>query len=132
MKTKKIIIGISQGLLSAVMLMAGTFKLMSPYEELANQMLWAQSASPIIVKLIGFLEILGVLGMNLPFLLRKYYQLIPLAAGGLTLTMIGAIITHLVIGDNFIPPLVLLIFAGIVTYFRKNFLTGTNTSAVSQ
>lgn len=118
MKAKKIIAIVAQGLLSIAMLMAGVMKVITPYEELINQMAWTKSVSPSIVVLIGTLEVLGVIGMNLPFIIKKYKQLVPIAAGGLTLTMLGAVITHLQIGDSFGPPLFLLAIAGLVTYLR--------------
>ena len=122
MKIKKVLIGIAQGLLSISMLMAGTMKMITPYEELVKQMPWAESFSPMLVILIGALEVLGVIGMNLPFLLKKYKQLVPLAAGGLALTMFGAVVTLLIRGEDFIPPLVILFIALIVTYSRRGLL----------
>ncbi len=68
------------------------------------------------------LEILGVIGLNLPFLLKKFKKLVPIASAGLAMTMIGAIITHIGRGENFVPPLVLLAMALFVTYSRKDLL----------
>ena len=118
MKARKIIIAIAQGLLSIAMLMAGVMKVITPYEELVTQMTWAKSVAPFMVVLIGILEVLGVIGMNLPFIIKKYKQLVPIAAGGLTLTMLGAVVTHILIGDSFGPPLFLLVLAGFVTFSR--------------
>jgi hypothetical protein len=118
MKTKKIIVGVAQGLLSIAMLMAGVMKVITPYEELITQMTWAKSVASPLVVLIGVLEVLGVVGMNLPFIIKKYKQLVPVAAGGLTLTMLGAVVTHILIGDSFGPPLFLLVLAGFVTFSR--------------
>jgi len=132
MKVKKIMIGVAQGLLSLAMLGSGTMKIITPYEELASQMSWAENVSPFIVILIGVLEILGVIGMNLPFLLKKYKQLVPIAAGGLALTMLGAVITHLLIGESIIPALVLLAIAGFVTYSRSDLLKENDLQAIAQ
>ena len=122
MKIKKILIGIAQGLLSISMLMAGTMKIITPYEELVKDMPWAEDFAPMMVILIGALEVLGVIGMNLPYLLKKYKQLVPLAAGGLALTMLGAVVTHMMRGEDFIPPLAILLIALIVTYSRRGLL----------
>lgn len=122
MKTKKIVVAIVQGLLSLGLLMAGVMKMVTPYEELVQQMTWAESVSPSIVVLIGLLEVLGVLGMNLPFLLKKFKKLVPVAAGGLVLTMLGAVLTHVMLGENFVAALILMVMAAFVTYSRLHLL----------
>ena len=109
---------IVQILLAVVFIMAGVMKVITPYEELVTQMTWAKSVAPPMVVLIGILEVLGVIGMNLSFIIKKYKQLVPIAAGGLTLTMLGAVVTHILIGDSFGPPLFLLVLAGFVTFSR--------------
>ena len=131
MKTKNIITGVVQGLLSLALLMSGVMKMMTPYEELAAQMPWANSFSPMMVIIIGLLEVLGVIGMNLPFLIKRYKNLVPLASGGLALTMLGAVATHITLGENFVPPLVLLLLAVYVTYSRKELFKSKTTRAVA-
>jgi len=122
MTLKNVMTGIAQGFLSIAMLGSGLMKIMTPYEEIAAQMAWAQNVSSSIVFLIGLLEIFGVIGMNLPYLLKKYKKLVPIAAGGLALTMLGAVLTHAIIGENIIAALVLLVIASFVTYSRLNLL----------
>jgi len=126
MTVKNVMIGIAQGLLSIAMLGSGLMKIMTPYEEIAAQMTWAQNVSSSIVFLIGLLEISGVIGMNLPYLLKKHKQLIPIASGGIALTMFGAVLTHAFIGENIIAALVLLVIASYVTYSRLNLLKENN------
>lgn len=118
MKAKKIVTGVAQTLLSVVMLMAGVMKVITPYEELITEMSWAKSFTPLLVTIIGVLEVLGVIGMNLPFIIKKYKPLVPVAAGGLALTMLGAFATHVLLGENFISTLVLLALACFVTFSR--------------
>ena len=130
MKAKKIITGIIQGLLAVAMLMAGGMKLSTPYEVLSEQMLWVQSVSPGMVKTIGALEVLGAIGLFLPYLIKKYRQLIPLAAIGLALTMLGAIITHAMLNENIVAPLVLMIMAGYVAYSRKAFFKAESLNTI--
>ncbi len=118
MKSKKmnIVTWIAQSLLSLALLMGGLTKLIIPYEDLIEQMPWTRDMTPTIVLIIGMLEVFGVLGMNLPFILRRFKQLVLVAAGGLALTMMGAIITHVMRGENFVTPLILLalaVFVGI-------------------
>jgi hypothetical protein len=49
---------------------------------------------PRIVRLIGVLEILAAIGLILPAVTGIWPWLTPLAAAGLVLTMVGAMITH--------------------------------------
>ena len=127
MKAKKITVRVVQGLLSVSLLMAGVMKIMTPYEELVVQMSWAKNVSPFVVTLIGTLEVLGVVGMNLPFVFNKFKQLIPIAAGSLALTMLVAVFTHLLLGENFVAPMVLLVLAGYVTLSRFKLLKAGNS-----
>jgi uncharacterized membrane protein YphA (DoxX/SURF4 family) len=70
-----------------------------------------------LLKVAGVAEILGGLGLIVPAATRILPILTPVAAGGLVLTMVGAIITNIVIGE-FIPILIalpyLLAAAGIL------------------
>jgi hypothetical protein len=66
----------------------------------AQGMWWIEDFPAWQVRTIGALEVLGVVGLNAPFLLKRLPKIIvPLAAGGLALTMIGAIATHIGRGD---------------------------------
>ena len=71
-----------------------------------------------MVKAIGTLEILGALGLILPAVTGILPVLVPLAALGLAVTMIGAVIVHLRRREPFIPPLVLLALAAFVAIGR--------------
>lgn len=90
---------ISAGVLAAAFLMAGLIKLATPYEKLKAQMPWVEDFPPSRVKLIGFVEILGAIGLVLPPLVGAAEGVVALAAAGLLLTMIGAFATHLRRGD---------------------------------
>ena len=85
------------GLLATVFLIAGVNKLLLPKERLATAPggAWVEDLSPGALKTIATLEILGVVGLILPALLDIAPVLVPLAAVGLALVMIGAIITRL-------------------------------------
>jgi ascorbate-specific PTS system EIIC-type component UlaA len=119
-KTMKIITWIVQGLLSVGILMPAMFKFMTPYEEFASQQSWAEDFTPTQVLIIGALELLGVIGLNLPLLLKKYTKLVPVASTGIVLLFAGAVMTHIGRGEGFIPPLVMMIMALFVTYSRKD------------
>src|SRR5690242_13599760 len=115
---------IVQILLALAFFMAGLMKFTQPKEKLAERMGWVNDFSPSIVKAIGFIEILGAVGLVLPALTNILPILTPLAAAGLVLDMIGAVVTHLrrkeypMIAAN----LVLLALAAFVVYGR--FLVG--------
>ena len=77
---------IVQGLLAALFLFGGTVKLMIPIEEMTAQM---PLPGPFI-QFIAVAEVLGGLGLVLPWALRILPGLTPLAASGLVIIMIGA------------------------------------------
>ena len=81
--------------LAVAFLAAGAMKLLQPKEKLvASGMGWANDFSAVTVKGIAVLEILAALGLVLPAVLGIAPVLVPLAALGLVLIMIGAAITH--------------------------------------
>jgi uncharacterized membrane protein YphA (DoxX/SURF4 family) len=55
---------------------------------------WAADWSPAAIKLIGVAEILGAIGLIVPAALHVAPILVPLAAVGLILVMIGAAVVH--------------------------------------
>jgi hypothetical protein len=55
---------------------------------------WAEDVPDARVKAIGALEILGAAGLVLPALLDTATVLVPLAAVGLVVLMLGAAVTH--------------------------------------
>src|SRR5205085_5055473 len=89
-----IVLWIVQILLALVFAMAGIMKVTRPFEKLAENMKWAKDVGPRGVRLIGTLEILGAIGLILPAVTGIWPWLTPLAAVGLVLTMIGAMILH--------------------------------------
>ena len=117
----KYVLGTLQVLLALVFLMAGVTKIMTPAADLVAMMSWVASVPAAAVPVIGVLEVVGAVGLILPWLTGIQPGLVRLAASGLVLTMIGAIITHIAIGDPIaqaIPALVLGILAGVVAYGR--------------
>jgi uncharacterized membrane protein YphA (DoxX/SURF4 family) len=71
---------------------------------------WAADVTDLQLHTVGLLEVLGALGLVLPGALGVAPLLTPLAAVGLAMTMIGAILTHVRMGetDRLAVPLVLL------------------------
>jgi hypothetical protein len=86
---------IVQALLAALFLFAGGVKLITPIEEMTKQI-----AMPgWFLRFIGVAEVLGALGLILPWLLRIKPGLTPLAASGLVIIMIGATVVTLMTAD---------------------------------
>ena len=78
---------VGQGLLAALFLFAGGFKLVAPAEMM--------SQGPVVLpiaflRFIGACEVLGAIGLILPGVFRLHRELTPLAAAGLVIIMIGA------------------------------------------
>jgi hypothetical protein len=89
-------IWIAQGLLAAVLLMAGSMKLAQPKERLAAAgQGWVEDFDARQVKGIGALEVLAAAGLILPAALDLVPVLTALAASGVVLLMLGAGATHL-------------------------------------
>jgi len=104
---------IAQALLAAIFLFAGGMKLVIPIEEMTKQM-------PIplpgwFLRFTGIVEVLGAIGVILPWLLRIRPGLTPLAATGLVIVMIGATVYTLAAGDFASAPIPLVV--GILTAF---------------
>ena len=118
-----ILLWIIQILLALLFLFAGGSKLVIPFEELVQQGSPNQVPLPeLFIKFIGVVEVLGGLGLVLPGLLRIKKGLTPLAAIGLTIVMVGAVIITIA-GDGvalaFVPLIVALLCA-FVAYGRRN------------
>ena len=86
-----------QILLTLALGLFGLQKVAMPIADLIAQGMWWIEDFPVWqVRTIGALEVLGVVGLNAPYVMKAIPKLIvPLAASGLALTMIGAIATHI-------------------------------------
>ena len=113
---------IVQILLALMFLFAGGTKLVLPTEVLLSMGSPNQIILPgLLIKFIGLCEVLGGLGLILPGLLRKKPSLTPLAAAGLAIIMIGAVVITIA-GDGVaaaIVPLIFLILCVFVAYGRS-------------
>lgn len=100
---------------------AGLTKVSQPKEKLAaSGMGYVEHFSPNTVKAIGVLEILAALGLTLPAALGVATALVPVAATGLVLLMVGAVITHARRREPqmIVVNVVLLAFAAVVAWGR--------------
>lgn len=83
------------GVLAVALLGAGAMKLLRPKEALAaSGQAWVEDFSTPAVKAIGTLEVLAAAGLVLPAALGIAPVLVPVAATGVVLLMIGAGLTH--------------------------------------
>ena len=116
-----IVLWIIASLLAAAFLAAGLMKLSQPKEKLVTSgMGWAADFSAGTIKTLGGLEVLAAVGLILPAALNIAPVLVPLAALGLVIVMIGAIVTH---GrrretQSIIMNVVLLVLATVVVWGR--------------
>jgi uncharacterized membrane protein YphA (DoxX/SURF4 family) len=115
-----VVLWIIAGVLALAFFAAGLTKLTQPKEKLAANMAWVEDCSPGAVKAIGGLEVLAAIGLILPAALDVVPVLVPLAAVGLVVLMLGAAVAHgrrketLMIAIN----LVLLVLAALVVWGR--------------
>jgi uncharacterized membrane protein len=79
----------------------------------------------------GIAEILGGLGLILPAVTRIQTRLVPLAASGLVLVMVGAMIYHVTRGEftNIGMNLLLALLLALVAYGRAKLLPHTDRNA---
>ncbi|MFD4603043.1 DoxX family protein [Streptomyces sp. NPDC058464] len=109
------------GLLAAAFLGAGLMKIRQPKVRLAaSGMGWAEDFSPGAVKTLGVLQVAAAAGLILPAALDIAPVLVPLAALGLALMMIGAAVVHLRRREpTMVPPnIALFLLAAVVVWGR--------------
>ena len=108
--------------LALAMLGAGSMKLIRSREQIvAMGMGYAQHFPPGAIKAIGALEVLAAIGLIVPGLTGIAPILVPLAATGVAILMLGAIITHVRLRDPIgqsVPAFVLLLVALFVAWGR--------------
>jgi hypothetical protein len=107
---------IVQWLLALLFLWAGGFKLVASLEQMEGPV----ALPGPFLRFIGAAELLGGLGLILPGLLRIRPGLTPLAAAGLVIIMIGAMVTTLMGGmvAQALISLIVGLLAAFVAYGR--------------
>ena len=91
-----VVLWIAAAVLAAAFLAAGAMKLTQPKVKLAQSgMGWTEDFSPGAIKAIGALEVLAAIGLIVPAALDIVPDLVPVAAVGLVVLMLGAAVTHL-------------------------------------
>ena len=112
------VLWIVQVLLALLFLFTGGMKLVLPIEVMTEQM----PMPGWFLRFIGVAEVLGAIGLILPWLLGIKPGLTPLAAVGLVIIMIGATVVTLVAGLGVGPaliPVVVGLLAAFVAYGRR-------------
>jgi uncharacterized membrane protein YphA (DoxX/SURF4 family) len=109
-----------QSLLALLFVFAGIMKLITPIEMMTAQM--TVPLPGLFLRFIGIAEVAGALGLILPGLLRIRPGLTGLAACGLIIIMIGAVVLTLITGDivSALMPLVVGILCLFVVYGRRS------------
>lgn len=110
---------VGQGLLAALFLFAGGFKLVAS----AKMMSQGPVVLPVLfLRFIGVCEVLGAIGLILPWALKIHRELTPLAATGLVIIMIGATMLTAISGqvNGAIMPFVVGIIAITIARGRWN------------
>ena len=111
------------GLLAVAYLVGGGGKLIMPKKKIAAlspSARWVEDFSARSVKGIGALEVLGAVGLILPAATGIAPVLVPLAAAGLVVIMVGAVITRIRRHEFkfMVADLAYLALAGFVAYGR--------------
>ena len=106
-----------QGLLAVVYLLHG-WLMLSPPANMVEQM---NAAFPRAFQIfLGVAEVLAAIGLTLPGITRIWPRLVPLAAAGLMIVMVGATVFHLKRGEysSAATTAVLLVALTFVAYMR--------------
>lgn len=116
-----ILLWVIQILLALLFLFAGGTKLVLSMETMQSMASPNQVQLPgLFIRFIGVVEVLGALGLVLPGIFRIGKGLTALAAAGLAIIMVGAVIITIA-GDGIalaITPFIVLLLCAFVAYGR--------------
>ncbi len=115
-----IFLWILQGILALAFVAAGAMKATRPINQLAKQMTWVTDVPVWLVRFIGIAELLGGIGLVLPAATGVLRWLTPLAAVGLAVAMLCAVIFHARRNEfnKIAPSLVLFVLVTVVAVGR--------------
>ena len=118
-----ILLRIIQVLLAVLFLFAGVTKIALPIEILESMgSPNAVKLPALFIKFIGVVEVLGAFGLVLPGVFRRRQDLTSLAAAGLVIVMIGAVVVT-IMGEGVsmaIGPFIVGLLCAFVAYGRRN------------
>lgn len=105
---------IVNAVLALAFLFAGSMKAIRPKVRLAEMGLtWTEDLSAAAVKAIGVVEVVAAIGLIAPIATGIASILTPLAAVGLVVTMIGAIVVHVRRKESATPAIVLGLLSAV-------------------
>jgi len=115
-----LVLWIIQWLLTVMLLAFGSMKLIKSKQELSEKMAWVEDFSQATIKSIGALQVFTALCLAGAALLDIGRDLIPYAAAGVELIMIGAIFVHFKRGEKkeMLPPFVVFLIAASLAIGR--------------
>jgi len=115
-----VVLWILAGILAAAMLGAGSLKLITPKDGLADKGMELGDFPAGAIKALGLVEVLGAIGLVVPALVNVAPVLVPWAAVGVAIVMAGAVVFHLrrkeVTGA--LPAVALLVISVVVAWGR--------------
>jgi len=111
---------IVSGVLAAMYLMAGVLKTLRPKDALLTMLPWTEDYSARTIKLIGISELLGAIGLIVPWATGIAPWLTPVAATGLVIIQALAIRAHIRRGEQNVLAfnIALLVAAAFVAVVR--------------
>jgi uncharacterized membrane protein YphA (DoxX/SURF4 family) len=112
-KPSHVVLWTLQVLLASLFLFAGVAKLAMPAGELAQQ----TGLPALFMQFISIAEVAGGLGLLLPGLVRIHRELTPIAASGLIVIMVGAVVLsalRISVGAAVMPFVVGLLLVAVV------------------
>ena len=112
----RIAVWIVSGLLAVAFLSIGGIKVMMPIAEMQSP----DGPPVMLLKTAGVAEMIGAVGLILPAVTRIQPRLTPIAATALAVTMVGASVTEVILG-NYVAvasPTVLGVLSAIVAWAR--------------
>ncbi len=132
-KTMNIVVWVLQIALAVFFFMPGFTKVATPVAELVAKGMLQPGQSPLMMRGIGVLELLGSVGMILPMALRIQPRLTAWAAVGFCLVMVGAMFVHGSMGDYKTLPMLIAVFlvSAFVAWYRFK-TTGRGTAGAQR
>lgn len=121
--TKSAIAWLIQFFLAVVFLFQGILKFYKP-EGLPQPLEWVYDLSGPLAAFIGIAELVAVVGLILPGMIKRLYWATPAAASGLIIVMIGAVIWHLDRGEpsSTFVNIFIALMAALLVYLRRDWL----------
>ncbi|MEJ1242054.1 DoxX family protein [Chryseolinea sp. T2] len=120
-KAKSIALWAIQSLLALSLIWSAWMKLFTPTSHLAQMWSWAGEVSDALVKFTGIVDLTGALGLILPGIFNIKSRLTAIAALGVVLLMICAIIFHVARGEasSIGVNIVFLALASVIWWYRR-------------